>query len=87
MDLIVRIPDEIAPHLQASGGDLSRRALEALALEEYRSERINKAQLREMLGFETRYELEGFFKAHHFYDGYTFEEIEQQVKTMKQLGF
>jgi hypothetical protein len=36
MDLTVHIPDDIAPRLQAAGGDLSRRALEALALEEYK---------------------------------------------------
>lgn len=87
MDLIVPIPDDIVPQLQAGGVDLSRQALEAIALEAYKGDRINKKQLREMLGFKTRYELDGFLKAHDCYDGYTFEEIEQQVETMKQLGF
>src|SRR3974390_3588665 len=36
MDLIVEIPDDVAGRLKAAGGDLSRRALEALALEEYK---------------------------------------------------
>lgn len=87
MDLIVPIPDEIVPQLQAGGVDLSRQALEAFALDAYRNDRVTKKQLRDMLGFETRYELDGFFKAHGFYDGYTFEEIQQQVETMKNLGF
>ena len=37
MDVTVHIPEELARRLTAAGGDLSRRALEALALEEYRA--------------------------------------------------
>ncbi len=32
MNLTVEIPDDVAERLTAAGGDLSRRALEALAL-------------------------------------------------------
>ena len=49
--------------MNAAGGELSRRAQGAPAPEEYRSERISKAQTRRLLGFETRYELDGFLKA------------------------
>jgi hypothetical protein len=38
--------------------------LETLALEEYKSGRLSKAELRHALGFETGYELDGFLKAH-----------------------
>jgi hypothetical protein len=41
------------------GGDLSRRALEALALEEYK---LGKHELRRLLGFGTRDALDGFFE-------------------------
>jgi hypothetical protein len=40
--------------LSAVGGDLSRRALEALALEEYRSGHLTEAELQKLLGFGTR---------------------------------
>jgi hypothetical protein len=36
MNLIVEIPDDVAKRHAVAGGDLSRRALEALALEEYK---------------------------------------------------
>ena len=39
MNVIVHIPDDLARRLSASGGDLSRRALEALAAEEYKHDR------------------------------------------------
>ena len=64
MDLTLVIPDDLAGRLSASGADLSRRALEAFALEEYKNERISKAELRRLLGIPSRYELDGFLKAH-----------------------
>jgi hypothetical protein len=51
MEVTLRIPDDIAQRLSASGSDLSRRALEAFALEEYRAGRLTEAQLRQLLGF------------------------------------
>jgi len=87
MDLTVHIPDDIATRLRGTAGDFSRRALEALALEEYKGGHISKPELRRMLGFETRYELDGFLKEHGMYEGFTFEEVEPQVETLKQLGF
>jgi hypothetical protein len=35
MEVTVQIPDDLASRMNASGGDLSRRALEALAVEEF----------------------------------------------------
>ena len=87
MDLNIPIPDDIAIRLRQVTGDLSRRALEVLALEEYKSGHITKPELRRMLGFETRYELDGFLKEHGVYEGFTFEEVEQQVEELKRLGF
>jgi Uncharacterised protein family (UPF0175) len=87
MELTVYIPDDIATRLRQADGDLSRRALEALALEEYKGGHLTKPELRRLLGFETRYELDGFLKEHGVYEGFTLEEIEQQVEGLKQLGF
>jgi hypothetical protein len=75
MDVTLQIPDDIAAHLAPGGGDLSRRALEGFALEEYKAGRITKVQLRQMLGLE-RIELDGFFKSHGVYDDYTMEDFE-----------
>ena len=45
MNLIVRIPDDLAARLISAGGDLERRALEALALAEYRAGRLTRPEL------------------------------------------
>src|SRR5258707_7918071 len=62
MELTVKIPDDLASRMTAAGGDLSRRALEALALEEFKRGRITKPELRRLLGFGTRYQLDGLLK-------------------------
>ena len=86
MELTVQIPDELASRMSASGADLSRRALEALALEEFKSGRITKPELRRLLGFGTRYQLDGFLKAHEVYEDYTLQDLEQELEGLKRLG-
>src|ERR1039458_6890158 len=71
MDLTIQISDDLASRMGSSGGDLSRRALEALALEEFKSGHITKPELRRLLGFGTRYQLDGFLKAHDVCEDYT----------------
>ena len=87
MNLTVHIPDDLVGQLSAAGGDLSRRALEALGLEEFKSGRITKPELRRLLGFGTRYRLDGFLKSHDVYEDYTMEDFERDRDALKQLGF
>jgi hypothetical protein len=87
MNLTVEIPDDLAGRLNAAGGDLSRRALEAFGLEEYKSGHITKAELRRLLGLGTRYELDGFLKAHQVWVDYTVEDFRRELQDLKRLGF
>ncbi len=76
MNVTVEIPDDVAQRLASAGGDLSRRALEALAAEEYRRGRLTRPELRRLLGFETGAELDEFFKAHEVFGPYTPADLE-----------
>jgi Uncharacterised protein family (UPF0175) len=67
MDVTLHILDEFAQRLIARGGDLSRRAFEALALDEYKLGHLTIAELRRRLGFATRAALDSFLKAHGVY--------------------
>ena len=87
MDVTVQIPDGIAARLCAASNDLSRRALAGLALEEYRSGHITDPELCEMLGFETRYELDGFLKLHGVYEEFTIEDLERDLSDLRNAGF
>jgi hypothetical protein len=86
MHLNVEIPDDVAARLSASGGDLSRRALEAFLADEYRHGRLHKPDLRRLLGFETGHEIAGFLKAHGVYEDYTMDDLERELAGLKRLG-
>jgi predicted HTH domain antitoxin len=86
MKLTVQIPDDLVSRMNESGGDLSRRALEALALEEFKSGHITAPELLRLLGLENRYELDGFLKAHKVYEDYTMQDLEQELEGLKRLG-
>ena len=64
MEVTLHIPDEIARQLAARGGDLSRHALEAIALEGYRNQALTLYQISELLGL-TRIETEDFLGKNH----------------------
>jgi hypothetical protein len=42
--------------------------------------------LRRLLGFGSRYELDGFLKAHDVYEDYTLQDLEQELEGLKRLG-
>ncbi len=87
MDLKLRIPDDVAHRLRvAAGGELSRLALEALAVEEYKRGHLSNSDLRRLLGFNTRYELDGFLKAHGIFEPYGIDDLERERRDLKQLG-
>jgi len=79
MDLTVHIPDDLAAKLNKNGDDLSRRALEALAAEEYKRERLTEAELQRLLVFDTASQLEGFLKTHGVWNKHGTEGTEPPV--------
>lgn len=85
MNITLEIPDEIAGQLLAKGEDLSRRALEGLALEELRAGRITEVQLGNILGLG-RLAREGFLKIHGIYEPYTLEDFEEECRALEDLG-
>ncbi len=84
MEVTVRIPDDIAARL-AEAGDLSRRTLEAFALEELKAGRISEPELGPMLGL-ARLQIDGFLKSRGVYDDYTMEDFERERRALKDLG-
>ena len=87
MQLTVEIPDDFAGRLSAGGADLSRRALELLALEEYKNGRLAEAEIQRLLGFATRYALDGFLKAHGILiDDYTVDDLHREVANPRSVG-
>jgi len=71
MTITLNLPDDIVRHLASHGEDPARSALEALALEGYRSRTLTEEQIRRILGYETRIEVHGFLKQHGVHLNYT----------------
>jgi Uncharacterised protein family (UPF0175) len=86
MNLTVQIPDDVAERLRAAGGDLSRRALEALVAEEYRQGHLTKPDLRRLLGLETSDQIDGFLKAHEVWIDYSLKDLERERAGLERLG-
>ncbi len=69
-----------------AGGDLPRRALEALAAEEYKHGRLTKPDLRRLLGFETGHQIDDFLKDHEVFDNYSLEYLELEREGLRRFG-
>ena len=84
MQITLDLPEDIVRELQSKWKDLSRAALESLALEAYRSQALTGAQLRRLLGFERRMQVDAFLKEHEVYE-FTAADFEQDRETLRQL--
>jgi hypothetical protein len=86
LQITLHIPNKLA-RLIGTTGNIERRALEALALEEFKLGHLTKSELRRVLGLATRYELDGFLKAHEVYEPYRIQDLERERRDLKRLGF
>lgn len=84
MQITLELPEDIAQGMESKWKDLPRAALKSLALEAYRSHAITAAQLRRLLAFETRMQVDAFLKEHEVYD-FTAAGFEQDRETLRQL--
>jgi predicted HTH domain antitoxin len=74
--IILEIPDELSAFLAGFGYDLQRAALETIAAEAYREEKLSTSQLRRLLGYETRMQVHAFLKEHGVYQRYSLSDLE-----------
>ena len=84
MQITIELPEDIDVGLASKWKDLPRAALESLALEAYRSRALTAAQLRRLLGFDTRMQLDAFLKEHEVFD-YSAADFEQDRETLREL--
>lgn len=85
MQITLNIPDDLAPQVAPEGKDPARVALEALALEGYRTKLLSESALRKMLGFQTRMEVHAFLKQHGVYLHYDVPDVQKDQATAQQV--
>ena len=87
MEVGLHIPDDIAEDIRKiDGQDIGRHILEEYAIRAYQERTLGESQLRRLLDFDTRDELEALFAAHHVYRNYTLEDLERDRETARTLG-
>ena len=77
MDVHLEVPEEFARQLASDSKSLARVALEALAAEGVRSGKLSVFQARTLLGIQSRYEMDGFLKAHGVFLDLTLEDVQK----------
>jgi hypothetical protein len=78
MQLQIEIPEDISEALSKGGQDLPRRALEALAIEGYRTRALTESQVKRMLGLESRIQVHALLQRAKVYLDYPEEDLENR---------
>jgi hypothetical protein len=87
MQVTIEIPNDIAEEMAAKhDASLSRAVLEKVALEGYRSGEFTHAQVRRLLGFEHRLDVDAFLKERGVDLDYTVADLERDRETHHRLG-
>jgi hypothetical protein len=85
MEITVRIPDDLARRL-GTVGEIERRALEALALQEFKLGHLTNPEMRRLLGFATRMKLDEFLKAHDVFEPYTLDDLKREREDLAAIA-
>jgi predicted HTH domain antitoxin len=83
-ELTIELPEEIERQLEAAWENLPRRALEALAVEGYRSGVLTRGQVGRLLDLNF-WETESFLKERAAFLQYTLDDLEEDRRTQKRL--
>jgi hypothetical protein len=80
MQVTVEIPDQFVQHLVPA----ARSLLEESVAGAYRDSRLTMEQVRELLGFGTRMQVDAFLQQHEIYD-YTVEDLDKDMATLDRV--
>jgi hypothetical protein len=84
MQVTVEIPDEFAGDIVPAGSDPARLLLEDAVAAAYRDRRLTMEQVRRILGFATRMEVDPFLQKHEIYD-YSVEDLAEDIAAYDRL--
>ena len=84
MKVDIQLPESIGRQLEHEWHDVPRRALEAIAIEAYRSGALSREQVGDLLGLSF-WDTETFLKQHQAYLAYDAEDLEEDRATLKRI--
>ena len=86
MKVTINLPDDILAALEGRWSDVERHSLEAVAVEGYRTGALTEAQVRRLLGLETRFHVHALLKEHHVPLRYTQADLDEDLSVHRELG-
>ena len=84
MECTIPIPDDVALQIKNQWPNIPRRALEAFALEAYRSGVITEYEAQKLLKISSRMALDAFLKQSKAYINYTEEDLQQDIENIRK---
>lgn len=84
VEIMVKLPENVAERFGNTRQAAARQLLESAAVEGYRSQRLSRGKVREMLGLSWQ-ETEEFLAKHDCVRHYTLEDLESDRKTLANL--
>jgi hypothetical protein len=83
MNVQVKIPDEVFNH---ENSNISRQVLEAVALEGFKAKQMTTAQVKRLLGFNTRLEVYEFLATNGVpWVNYSVEDAERERQLLDKI--
>ena len=86
MQVTLHLPDDISKALQGQWQDVPRHALEALAVDAYRTGALTERQVQRALGLESRFQVHALLKEHRVPLRYTEADLEGDLAVQRALG-
>ena len=86
MKVTIQLPEDISAALGAQWDNVTRRSLEAIAIEGYRTGGLTEAQVRRLLELDTRFQVHALLKEHHVSLRYTEADVEDDLSAHRELG-
>jgi len=86
MHLTIDLPTDISEALQERWGDLSRHALQTIAVDAYRTGVLSETQVKRLLGLETRLQVHALLKQFHVPLRYSALDLQDDLTAQRELG-
>jgi predicted HTH domain antitoxin len=84
MQVTIDIPDDVVAQLKQPSGSISREMLEAFAVEAYRTEKLSRGQVSELLGLDF-WETEEFLRQRAAYLHDDFSDVRDDGPSTETL--
>jgi len=85
VELTIEIPDTIAEQIERTSGSISRELLEAFAIEGYRTEKLSRGQVAELLGLSF-WQTEEFLRSHDALLHYDLNDLDQDRESLHKTS-